>query len=113
MFYVIITIIIVACLICIVLMETSSNTEKQNNCVKHASKLCPSRLHVTNSGTFYRTDNYKCCKYIDQVKAINEFACLAEPGKSYNGMIITQEFKDNALRQQKHIQSLNSDGPSD
>lgn len=111
--FIIITLGIIFLLFYVALIGSTYNKEQQNVCVKNKNKICPSRLHVSNQGTFYRTNIKKCCKYTDQIKAINKFACLAEPGKSYNGIIITKEFKDNALRQQKYIQSLNSDGPID
>lgn len=79
-------------------------------CEKQPHLECPYR--VKYKGMVLTTEgHFKCCKIVDQVKTMNKLFCQMEPGKTYNGMSITEEVKKTALRCQKKFDDLDSSGP--
>src|SRR3982750_4407030 len=67
-------------------------------CVKQPDKACPVTIHIDARCRFHFGNHSKCCKVIDQIKAANEMGCKMEVGVDYNGMSITQSYKDSCLR---------------
>lgn len=81
-----------------------------NPCEKQPHLECPYR--VTFKGKVMSTEgHFKCCKIVDQVKAMNKAFCQMVPGKTYNGTSITEHVKQAALRNQKKLEELDSSGP--
>jgi hypothetical protein len=111
------SILIVVIIFVVVLAEKSDRElytlRKFQACKKQPDKMCSLMMAPTRKGGLRYSNHGKCCKMIDQVKAANSMGCNLEVGVDYNGVMISQSYKDSCLRSRERVQNIDSSGPQD